>query len=454
MPGGEAEAFFNRVGLIAAVDHSGRAGNGFFLTLFDQHPEVLTCAWMHYTYSYILTEFGATEGIDSARAREVWTRKSYFRFVYNDLDKDLADRLICFGGDPTAVVDRPKVRAIFDALILAKPRVSSRDIILYTYFAYAMGAGRDISRTRYIMVSDAVSLRFEYPLSGFSGRIQEAVLKDFPQARIIALVRDPRATFTSCRHQYVNSNGNMYGLRPGNWTSRLADLAAARLTPDHCAFLYWFMYFAATARTVFRMRAGQPDRFLFVRNEDLNLDFLPTVASICAWLGIGASSQWSQSGYVPTIAGRPWRGTGAFNSRYQKNLHGPLKNDDQKVADTVTGPNAYVTQRWRGRMAPHEIRIVNHLFADEMREFRYGEGRPPGALRAALDILLPFRGELPSPGWIAAGRHDGFSEIMRRLFYAVAFPPFYAVSRAVLLRLIFRKRFFGLGPTTDWKAVV
>lgn len=455
----EARSFFDRVNLIAALDHSGRAGNGFFLTVFDQHPELLTCAWMHYSYSYILTEFGRTEGIDSARAREVWTRKSYFRFVYNDLDRDLAEKLISFGGDPSAQVDRPRVRAVFDRLILARPTVTAKELLLYTYWSYGVGAGRDLSRTRYIMVSDAVSLRTESPKDGFSGRILEAIRKDFPEARIISLVRDPRATFASCRHQFVNANGNMYGLKPGNAPARLLALLRARLTPDECAWLYWFMYFAAAARTVFRLRQAWPGRFLFVRNEDLNLDFLPTAGSICAWLGIGESPQWRQPGYAPTMAGRPWTGTGAYNSRYQKKRHGPLKNDDQNVADKVTGPNAYVTERWRSRMAPHEIRLVDYLFGEEMRTFGYGPKEGAGtALGAALRVLKPFKGELPTWAWITEGRHDGPAEIGRRLFYAACFPPYYAASRLAFWTLL-AGRFFGLGasaaagsPGADWKA--
>src|SRR3979409_528819 len=80
------EVFARRGNLIVAIDHSGRAGNGVFQAIFDQHPEVLTCPWMHYVYSYIETEFGSPGILDCARAGDFLTTKTYFRYVYLDVD--------------------------------------------------------------------------------------------------------------------------------------------------------------------------------------------------------------------------------------------------------------------------------------------------------------------------------------------------------------------------------
>lgn len=444
----EEDLFLRDVNLIAALDHSGRAGNGFFLTIFDQHPEVITSAWMHYSYSYLLTEFGNPEALDARKVHEVWPRKSYFRFVYNDLDDKLSKSLIAFGGDPSAAVDRALVRSTFDRLVLAKPTLTSRELITYTYLAYARGIGRALGSIKYILVSDAVSLRFENPLAGFSGRIVPVILKDFPGARIVSLVRDPRATFSSCRHQYVNANGNMYGVKPGNALTKLSRLLRCDLTPGDCAFLYWFLYFAAAARTAFAIRARNPGRAVFLRNEDLNLAFLPALHAVCAWLQLGPDPKWKAPGYQPTMVGRPWRGTGAFNSRYQSNRYGPLKNDSEAVADKVTGPNAYVTERWKSRLAKREIRIVENLFGGEMAHFGYALepplARAPGTFATCARLLLPFRGEIPTPAWILEGRHLSNTEVTVRIFYALCLPVFYVVARAVLLKQILIHRRFGL----------
>ena len=60
----KAESFINTVNLSIVFDHA-RAGNMFFLTLFDQHEEVLTSPAIQYLYSYILTELGDKEEFDS-----------------------------------------------------------------------------------------------------------------------------------------------------------------------------------------------------------------------------------------------------------------------------------------------------------------------------------------------------------------------------------------------------
>ena len=48
------EDFSKKVNLMLLIDHAGRAGNVFFLTIFDNHPEVISCPWIHYIYSYII----------------------------------------------------------------------------------------------------------------------------------------------------------------------------------------------------------------------------------------------------------------------------------------------------------------------------------------------------------------------------------------------------------------
>src|SRR6185503_16878760 len=96
---------------------------------------------------------------------------------------------------------------------------------------------------RYILMGDAISLRTEQAVQGFSGRLVDVVLKDFPDAKLVRLIRDPRATFASPRHQFVNSFGNMYAIAPGNYFSRLRDLLRANLTMENgSVYLYWLIY--------------------------------------------------------------------------------------------------------------------------------------------------------------------------------------------------------------------
>ena len=73
----EFRNFSNRTNLLLLIDHSGRAGNGFFMTTFDNHPEVLSCPLMHYMYSYANALFGRKKTISSSQVIRKWTEEYY-----------------------------------------------------------------------------------------------------------------------------------------------------------------------------------------------------------------------------------------------------------------------------------------------------------------------------------------------------------------------------------------
>jgi hypothetical protein len=438
----QVEKFLRDTNIIAVFDHSGRAGNGFFLTIFDQHSEVLTCPWVHYIYSYIITEFGEDEDIDSSKAYEFITNKSYFKYVFNDLEGDLASQLIKFGGDPASEVDRDKVRQFFNGRLSRNKTITRRNLILSAYLAYALGVNRDIEQIKYVLVSDAVSLRHENVLKGFSGKVIEAVKKDFDNPKCISLVRDPRANFASNRHQFVNSLGNIYGIRFGNYFLELNHLLLQDLSMHYgCVFLFWTSCFVSAARTIYSYKKKYKQYFITVRNEDLNTKFIDTIKVICGWLNISMLKEWEQRDYMPTMVGKPWGGTGAYNNMYQTNLYGLLQNDPPDVSRKVTGPNVYVTQRWKSRMGENEIKLMEILFREEMADlsydFLYYKDKKCNGLRFVGNLILPFKGELPTLKWIRNGKNLGPGEVFQRLFYCVSFPSFYILSRIIFMKLYF-----------------
>ena len=109
--------FLEQVRPLYVIDHAGRAGNGFFQTLFDEHQEVLSIPWIHYCTSYFVTEFGDHSRVDSSQAHEFWTSKSYFRFFYNELKEADRDLVYRFGGNPESSINRNQIREIFDYFI-------------------------------------------------------------------------------------------------------------------------------------------------------------------------------------------------------------------------------------------------------------------------------------------------------------------------------------------------
>ncbi|MCB0344519.1 MAG: hypothetical protein KDD66_05365, partial [Bdellovibrionales bacterium] len=408
MKSAEIEAFIDTVNLVAVLDHSGRAGNSFVLAIFDQHPEVLTCGWLHYAYSYLLAKYGDSDELDAVEAHTYWSTESYFRFLYQEADEAARKRLSRIGGDTDVELNRSVVREVFDGFVLSKQRISRKALLLSSYYAFAAGAGRDLSAVKYVLVDDAVSLRGENPDIGFSGKAIHAMVEDFSRPKLVSLVRDPRAAFASTRHQYVNEMGNMYGYRPRSFIEKLASLVSCKLTSEDCACLYIWFYHSEAARTVYRLKDQYPELFYTLKNENLNLNFLPTIEKFCDWLGVSRFPAWSEQPYVPTMMGAPWKGTGAYNkSYYKQESYGPLKNDPPEVAAKVTGPNEYVTKRWRSRLSSSEIKLCEVIFKDELEDLDYPflfDNRPSAStLKFLGSAFAPFKGELPKLSWLIAG---------------------------------------------------
>lgn len=439
----------DRVNLMAVIDSSGRGGNLFFLTLFDLHPEVACCPIVQYSYSYALDELDEQKEMEAGQAHRFITQKSYFRLLYNEPAGDNALLFTRMGGNPAASLDRARLRDLIDGYFSGRKQVTRREIIAVPLVAYALVRGADPARLQYILIGDAISRREESVVDGFSGLIIDRIIEDFPQARIFRLVRDPRATFASPRHQFVNSLGNMYAVRPGNYFSRLATLNSVRLTPENgCVYLYWLLYLRQAEVAVRRKEDQYPQRFMIAKNEDLNLRFPETMASIADWLGVQVLNTWRTSAFVPTVIGIPWEGAGAYNTRYQRATSGLLTNDPEEISRNVTGPNEYVTRRWRARLNPREIELIEFLFFADLKKYDY-EILYHDPSRSAEEVLGrtlsgPFEGEWPRLAWLRTGFTESLAEGWRRLFYTLTFLPFYMLSRLKLREFVLKRRFFGV----------
>lgn len=447
----------NNINLSAVIDHSGRGGNAFFLTIFDQHPEVLSCPLMHYTYSYILTEFGDSEEIEKKRAVDFLTTKSYFRLLYNEPTGDIGKLIYRMGLDSNVNLNRARIRELFDEYFREKKFVSRKELVIVPFLLYAASCNRDISKIKYVLVSDAISLRFEDVKKFFSGRVVDTLIKDFPKAKIFNIVRDPRATFASPRHQFVNSCGNMYALKFGNFWNRLISLLTRNFSADNgCIYLYWLLYIFQAYKTITLKKRQYPTHFYTVKNEDLNMNFSKTIENLAHWFEISFYEPWALANFQPTIAGSPWQGAGAYNNRYQQNVYGPLENDTPQVSSESVRPNEYVTKRWQQRLSTREVELIEHLFVEEMFELKYTPmilGHSKSNLTCLLHTaLLPFNGELPTLKWIKNGVKVSYQETLQRIFYSISFLPFYVLSRLVFFDLVLRKKFFSLNA--DQKFII
>ncbi len=430
---------------ILCIDHNGRAGNGFFQTIFDQHSEILTCPWVHYAHSYAISGLGERE-IDAKDAHKYWIENSYFKYIFNDLDEKLSAEIIKFGGDPNAPINRDIARSVFKDIVLYHERITPKLLILASYFAYAHSVGRDLSVVKFVLLTDAISLRTENWFDGISGKVVDYVMDNYCEPVVIQLQRDPRAAFASSVHQSVNELSNMYGIRFGNYFRRLIRLINLDLdTGFDSIFVFgtWIVYFRKTFEAIEAVKSRYTGKILVIRNEDLNLNFIETVTKFCDFLGVELSEQWKKpKEFVPTMLAMPWKGTGAYNNAYQKFHYGPLPNDTDIASQSVIGPNSYVTQRWRKRLLPTEIFLIEWLLEDEFRAYDiqplYLNLEKRQTLRFILNAFIPLSGELPTLKWIKNGKFaGGVGEVLNRLFFAITYSPFYVVARVALFRLAF-----------------
>lgn len=439
----QIDSFLEQVTPVVALD-AGRAGNIFFLTIFDKHSEVLTCPLIQYFYSCLITEH-KEKVLSVSKAKETIIQGTYFKYVYNDLDEQMKENLFIYGCDSSFYVDRAKVRKHFDAFLAGKETISRKDLVLATYFSYAIGIGRDIEQIRYILLSDALSVREENPLGGFSGKVIEAVREDFPKAKFIRLVRDQRANFASVRHQFLNARGNMYGIHFGNYFQQLNLLLKKSIDRDYgCVFLYWLCYLSSATQTVVTYQKKYPESFSSVKNEDLNLNFVPTMEKITAWLNVSMWEGWKEKDYSPTMIGKLWRGAGSYNSR-RKGSRKSLQDDPKELEGKLAAPNAYVTKRWRTRLSKNEIKLLEILFHDELQEFSYEllhyKKKKFFFLKLIYNLLFPFKGEILSWKEIFSFKSTEGRTLWQRFFYLLTFPPFYLLSRITLAQ-IYLKGFF------------
>lgn len=435
------ERFAARANIISVFDHSGRAGNTFLTSIFDQHPQVLVCPWAHYFYSYATSAFGEEKEINSRAAHEFATKTWYFRLVYDEPsgpDRALIEKI---GGDPDASIDRSALRRTFDEIVLPQQSITRRDLALACYYSFATGIKRDVEAIKFVLLDDAVTLRSETPFTGYSGRVIDLVASDFERARMVHLIRDPRAGFASTNHQFVNALGNAYGIHWGNYGKLFRKLLKSDFGWDGVfVFGFCLCFFYQSFLTIERKKAQYRDNFRVIKNEDLNLRFSETLRAICDDLGIEYLDAWDSPKYEPTMLGRRWRGMGAYNSKYQVRLFGPLENESDELSLSIAGPNKYVTQRWRQRLSVREIFIIEWFLRLELQRYGYPLEQLNDARKSILYLIgklaLPLRGELPTFRWIRLGVRLGAREVFDRLFFTVSFLPFYIGGRVGLLRLL------------------
>lgn len=402
-----------KVNLCIVVDH-GRAGNMFFMRLFDQHPEVLVIARVGYFYTALLDLFEGRETVNGQEAYRWLVYRSNFESIGAEMTPEIEADCRSRGEDPEAPIDRVAARQVLELLLAQKDQVTRRDLFYAMHLAYAKGMKLNLRKYKYIFLNDdAVTQQY--------GRATIDVLKaDFEQVKVIHLVRDPRANFASLRHQYVNSYGTMYPLKPRRiWKATLSN----------SVWLWILQYTTHGARKLHDLRARfDPGDFRIVKIEDVNRQFVKIMKELTDWLGVCWYEPWSDSQYTLTSMGRPWRGISAYKSHYQINTTGPLSNEADDKGPRFARPNVQVTENWKRHVKNREIKFIEAVYFEELQDLKYD----PQFIKLSDDkakglfwSLLPLDGEFPRWRWFITARKE---RLWKDVITKVTYPPVLLVS--------------------------
>ena len=459
----DAMATFNHLRLatpLMVLDH-GRAGNAFFSCLFDQHPEVLVVPHVGHLLFKLTRKYGDRRRISGGEAVEFLMSGTDFHYVASDMSEDIAREYVRLGHDPTFPIDRALTRETLKSLLEPNGSYSKADVVAAMYGAYAVGTGREVSRVKYLLMHDS-PLHFHRHLKSTLSNACELLGAEFDDLVIIHLVRDPRAAFASLRQQFIRERNGMYPFTLRGLGAAIKGIFLG--SAAWCVFTNILEYTTAGARELYGWRGRSPKNFFVVRNEDLNLQFVPTMKKITDSLKIQWFDGWSRADYAPTSGGLVWKGSGAYNTTYQGlseqqagafakirratvyrfSVDKFLSSDAEATSRAITGPNRYVTERWRSKLTPREIRLLEAVYHDELvkhgYETIYDAGNRMSRLRGLLAGLLPFSGELLGSSWMETQLRSGFFSCSGLVKDLVLFPVLFVCSRLAFLRLYFTGR--------------
>lgn len=188
------------------------------------------------------------------------------------------------------------------------------------------------------------------------------ILAAYPRAKLVCLIRDPRAVVASYR-DWKNQGGFDFEVDPGHRKALAADHERARRSYNPIiASLLWR---GATLAAANALATFGPERVRLQRYEELIASPEEAVRSLAEWLGIP---------FVETMMEVP-----VHNSSYQRyNAKGGI----------VTG----AVDRWRQKMSPEEVAIIESACRRTMCKHGYAAEAPRGTSAAVFRAWcsLPF----------------------------------------------------------------
>lgn len=378
-------------GLIA----TGRAGSDAFQSQLDSHPQIFGFNGTFFFHAF-WDDAVTTRNEQDLNGADI-IEEFIGAFIHKFRSKyDVLERKDRLGEnmDQSISIDLPVFKSHMLGL-LGDREITSRNFIIAVYVAWALSVGQDTLSKR-VFFHHIHHVRRLNPF-----------LRDFPDAKIIATTRDPRAAYVS----YVEHNGRY---SPGSDTPALPLMVLERIVdePERMAML--------------------GERFRVIRMEDLASE--PVLTRVSEWLGIDFDRCMMKS----TWNGLRWWGDRMSQVNAQPGM------DEQEFLRRIR------TNQWENKLHAVEKFILEFILKDRLDWCGYPRARRPLFLHAVgsfFAIPLPMTYELkflsPRYLWkcIAAGRILDVARIPYHQFRRIAY--YYELYFRVLRGRRYDLPFFG-----------
>lgn len=191
----------------------------------------------------------------------------------------------------------------------------------------------------------------------------DAILRRFPDARVICMVRDPRAVVASYR-DWKNRGGLKRAIDNADYQDAIrAEEQRAKLSYN--VIVATMMWKAATnASLKARARHGE-DRVRVVNYEAVVADPDASLRSICEWLGVA---------YDPAV------------------LQIPMLNSSVSQFSDKAGISKEAAERWREALSDHEIDVIQRVAGPALTAAGYERLATGGTGLAAAGEALKLPG--------------------------------------------------------------
>jgi hypothetical protein len=380
---------------IAFVLGSGKCGGLLLMQILDWHEEVLilpNSIKFYGTWQKI-----KHKGITSPQeiADLVLTETDLSMFKYNTvLNRDGIQ------------VDFSNINwNIFEAKFreyLNGHEISASSTYLGVFYAYACATKKNLKKVKVII---AYALYKDY---------MGNIMRDFPKAQFIYLMRDPRGHIFSFKTYFLTMRGSLIHL--GNGSMRKKSLFVHIIKDkmvDNLKMIH------DNKRLVLN------GKLKIVKFEDIKMFPRKTIEQLCDWLGI----KFNDSLLTLTTAGVPSSG-------------GYSGFSNQLVVGFAQEP----VHRWKSHMPKREIRMVEYLFCRDLStngyQLIYKEKNTFSKIINIICCLLPWKGEIFYMGYRKLSSHNKTELFLKRYIKPLIILPaniiMFIISRIIFSRLLLK----------------